>query len=422
MKKIISKKKRKWIIIGTALLFLIGAACYTVFIAPLMEKEQWIYKESTVEKGTLTVGVSESGTLELGISSITYDLDLDVSDTDDSEDSDDTEEDDEEAVQKYLKIEEIYAAQGQRIQEGDALVKLTEDSVSDVRRLLESAVIDAKSEYNEAESEYELSALEAKTAYDTKKTESKYAAAIYNNADASADNDITLIQVEIKQCNANISLLEEKLSEAEETYADALEDYEAAREGMEQADISHTGNYMTYQNAYLNAQTKYQNAKEALEQAQQSLENNAAELTSLEKELAAAQAKGTINKLSVEETYQESVISGENAEIAYNAQLESLKETLQEAEDKKSQAEKQLQSFEEFVGEDGILYADGSGIVTQVAYEQGDNLIQTGAVLSYASPEDMTIAVGLRQAAPAWSGDYHHTPDGSSNSPHPGRH
>lgn len=396
--KSVSRKKKRWIAAGAGLLVLILAASYTVFLAPLLEQEQWVYKESTVERGTLTVGVSESGMLEYGITSLLYDLDLDVSDEDEEdsdEDSDDTDSD--ETVQKYLKIEEIYVASGQRIEEGDALIKLTEDSVSDVRRLLESAVVDARSAYNEAEAEYNLSVLEAQTTYDTQLVESEYAASIYSSKSQSVTNDIEAIQVEINQRNANISLLEEALEQAKEDYAEALETYESACQSLEAADIDHTENFMTYQNAYVSAQTQYQNAKTALEQAQQNLEDNTEEIASLEEQLANAQAKSAIDMLDAKEAYEEALIEGDNAQTNYNAQLESLEETLNEAEEEKNQVEEKLQAFEDFVGEDGILYADGSGIVTQVGYEAGDNLVQSGVILSYAAPDDMTISVDVTQ-------------------------
>ena len=136
--KSLTKKQKKLILAGIALFLLILAASYTVFIAPLLQKEQWIYKEETVERGTLKVGVTESGSLEYNTKSIDYDLNLDVSD-DDEDDSDD----DDDTVQKYLKIEEIYAASGQRVMEGEELLKFTEDSVEAVRALLQNAVVEA---------------------------------------------------------------------------------------------------------------------------------------------------------------------------------------------------------------------------------------------------------------------------------------
>ena len=214
--KSLTKKQKKLILAGIALLLLILAACYTVFIAPLLQKEQWIYKEETVERGTLKVGVTESGSLEYNTKSIDYDLNLDVSD----DDEDDSEEDDDDTVQKYLKIEEIYAASGQRVTEGEELLKFTEDSVEAVRALLQNAVVEAQADYAAAESTYELSLLEAQTDYDTQKISASYAASIRNTSGTSVTNKVASLQVQLEQKQANTASLQEKLTQAQEDYQD----------------------------------------------------------------------------------------------------------------------------------------------------------------------------------------------------------
>lgn len=390
--KSLTKKQKKLILAGIALLLLILAACYTVFIAPLLQKEQWIYKEETVERGTLKVGVTESGSLEYNTKSIDYDLDLDVSD----EDEDDSDDDDD-TVQKYLKIEEIYAASGQRVTEGEELLKFTEDSVEAVRALLQNAVVEAQADYAEAESTYELSLLEAQTDYDTQKISASYAASIRNTSGTSVTNKVASLQVQLEQKQANTASLQEKLTEAQEDYQDALEDYEAAKEGYEGAGTDNTVNFMTIQNGYLSARSKYQQAKSALTQAEDALSENESAITDLQNQLAAAQAKQKIDKLDTEETYQEAVITGQNAQTTYNAAVEDLKETLQEAEETKEKREEQLQAFEDFVGSDGILYATEDGVITEVSYEAGDRLTTTGALFSYATSDDMRISVDVTQ-------------------------
>lgn len=390
--KSLTKKQKKLILAGIALLLLILAACYTVFIAPLLQKEQWIYKEETVERGTLKVGVTESGSLEYNTKSIDYDLNLDVSD-DDEDDSDD----DDDTVQKYLKIEEIYAASGQRVTEGEELLKFTEDSVEAVRALLQNAVVEAQADYAEAESTYELSLLEAQTDYDTQKISASYAASIRNTSGTSVTNKVASLQVQLEQKQANAASLQEKLTEAQEDYQDALETYEAAKEGYEGAGTDNTVNFMTIQNGYLSARSKYQQAKSALTQAEDALSENESAITDLQNQLAAAQAKQKIDKLDTEETYQEAVITGQNAQTTYNAVVEDLKETLQEAEETKEKREEQLQAFEDFVGSDGILYATEDGVITEVSYEAGDRLTTTGALFSYATSDDMRISVDVTQ-------------------------
>lgn len=390
--KSLTKKQKKLILAGIALLLLILAACYTVFIAPLLQKEQWIYKEETVERGTLKVGVTESGSLEYNTKYIDYDLTLDVSD-DDEDDSDD----DDDTVQKYLKIEEIYAASGQRVTEGEELLKFTEDSVEAVRALLQNAVVEAQADYAEAESTYELSLLEAQTDYDTQKISASYAASIRNTSGTSVTNKVASLQVQLEQKQANAASLQEKLTEAQEDYQDALETYEAAKEGYEGAGTDNTVNFMTIQNGYLSARSKYQQAKSALTQAEDALSENESAITDLQNQLAAAQAKQKIDKLDTEETYQEAVITGQNAQTTYNAAVEDLKETLQEAEETKEKREEQLQAFEDFVGSDGILYATEDGVITEVSYEAGDRLTTTGALFSYATSDDMRISVDVTQ-------------------------
>lgn len=388
-RKPFSKKKKKLIAVIAAGSLLVSAACYTVFVAPLLKKEQWIYKEETVERGVLKAGVSESGSLEYGVTSVLYDLDLDVSG--DEEDK----EDGEEAVQKYLRIEDVYVSAGQRISEGDLLYKFTEDSISDVRMLLKSAAAEAQAEYAQAQAEYSLSVLEAGTDYEIRKLDGKYASSIYQKSSQAVSSEIELLKVEINQRTANIASLQEKVEEATENYNEASQNFlKREKPSAEDYDVS---SFLTIQKDYLNLQTKYENAKSALNRARQEAEDNAREIEALNRELADLTAKSTISKLDVEEVYQENVIKGENAQINYDAQLESLRKTLGEAEEKKDKIQEQLAAFEAFVGEDGCLYARETGIVTEVAYEAGDRLRETGVMLSYAAPDDMTISVDVAQ-------------------------
>ncbi|MDR2043833.1 MAG: HlyD family efflux transporter periplasmic adaptor subunit [Clostridium sp.] len=386
-----SKKKKRILGASAVFLLLVLAACYTVWIAPLLEKEQWIYKEAVVEKGRFVVGVSESGSLEYGITSVLYDLDLDVSDEEDEED------DEEEVVQKYLKVEEVYVVPGQRIAQGEALLKMTDTSVSSVRRLLQNALLEAQVAYNEAQAEYELSALEAKNNYEARKIARDYASVLYQTGKTSVDHEIGILDVERNQRTANRASLEEKVTEAREAYEECLSDYEAAKKDMEAAKEGSVAVFMDLQSKYLNTGNQYQNAKAALEQATQALLENEQQIETLNDQIQTAQTRKSLDLLTQELEYQESVLNGKNAQITYEAELESLKAELQEVEDEKTQLEEKLEAFEAFVGETGILYASGSGIVTEVNCKAGDTATSAGVILAYAEPENMTISVNVTQ-------------------------
>lgn len=389
MKKPLSKKKRRLIVIITAATLLVLAAGYTVFIAPLLEKEQWVYKETVVERGTLKVGVTESGSLEYGINSILYDLDLEIEQEEEEEDND------EEIIQKYLKIEEVYVAVGQRIAEGDILFKFTEDSVSDVKKLLQNALVDAKSEHAQAQADYNLALLEAKNDYQSQLLNKKYASAIYDKSEEDLNNEIPALQIEILLKKNNTASLQSQVEAATKEYNAALETYQSAQK-PQVSDYDSEG-FLAAQQEYLNVQTKYQNAKSNLESAQQSLSEHTNKIEELENKLAMAQSKLDISSLELEQQYQESLIAGDNALINYNAQVEELETDLEETENRKKKIEEQMEAFENFVGEDGCLYADGSGIVTEVNYEVGQRLESTGVMVAYAPPDDMTISVDVTQ-------------------------
>ncbi|MCD8067858.1 MAG: HlyD family efflux transporter periplasmic adaptor subunit [Lachnospiraceae bacterium] len=410
-KKMSTKKKLRFAAVIVVILALIGGACYTVLIAPYLSQEQWVYIETEVVRGTLTVGVEESGSLEYGISTIDYDLDLSVTTSSDDDDDDD----DEETVEKYLKVEEVYVASGQRIEEGDAILKFTDSSVSDVRKLLEAALVDARSDYAEAESTYELAVLEAQTTYETSKVAQSYASEIYEYSSSSVSDNIASLQIEITQMQAKTASLEEAVTEAQENFNDflygseddtdfeyydysALEElYQATLALAEEEGIENTANYMQIMDLYESKMSQYNNMVSAVENAQDALQEHLDQIEELQEELAQAQAKEAIGQLQASQTYEESVLEGENAQTTYNAAVEDLKEDLEEAAQELEEIQDQLAAFEEFVGDDSIIYADGSGIITGVGYEAGDTLTTSGTVISYAPTGDMTISIDSTQ-------------------------
>lgn len=302
-KKKLSKKKKRLILMITAVVILIGAACYTVFIQPLLEKEEVVYEEGKVHQGTFTVKVVESGSLEYTIENITYDIDVNVTDEDDDED----EEDEEELVQKYLEIEEIYVAAGSPVTEGEALLKFSDSSVEAVRKLLQSALVSAEADYNEAESEYKLAVLEAESSYEIQKINGKYASVIYTSGKSQIDNDITSMELEIQSLSSKTSSLQEAVEEAQETYKEAKENYDTIYNDY-MAYYNNTDNLpstISAQNTYLNVKNTYERAKSALEQAEQNLESNAEKIEQLKQDIVLAKAQSVISKLEAEQTYSE---------------------------------------------------------------------------------------------------------------------
>lgn len=391
------KKKKSIIIIGSVAGVLILGACYTLFISPLLKKDRWVYKEETVQRGTLTVGVTESGSLEYNESYINYDLDVSAYSSDDSSDSDDDSDDG--TVEKYLVVEEIYAATGQRVEEGDELLKLSDSSVSSVRKLLENSLIDAKADYNDALSDYELGVLEAEITYEKSVTESKYADLIYSYSSSDVTAQIQSISTQILTLDNKTSDLYEKLDDAQEAYDEAYSAYSSAKASYEaNGDPNqYYSNYKTVEQTYYSALNTYNNAKSSLQQAKDNITSNEQQIAELQTELKSLSGGKTIDQLETEQTHELALTEGDNATVVYNAAVANLTDTLQEAQDELDEAQDKLDAFEDFVGDEGIIYAPDAGIITQTGFDAGDELTQNGTIFAYTKAENMTISVDVTQ-------------------------
>lgn len=388
-----NKKKMRLIFILAASVMLICAACYTVFLKPLLEKEEIVYEESKVHQGSFTVEVVESGSLEYTIQNITYDIDVNVAEDEEEE------EEDGELIQRYLEIEEVYVTSGTPVTSGNALLKFSDTSVDAVRKLLQAALVNAEADYNEAEIEYKLAVLEAESAYEIQKISGKYAETIYESGKSQIDNNITAMELEIQTLKNKTASLQEAVDEAQESYHEAKENYDTIYGNYMEyyGNTDNIVNTMSAQTAYLNVKSTYERAVSTLEQAKENLESNAEKINQLEQEMVLAKAKRVIEKLEAEQTYSENKMSSDNADYALNASLESLVEDLHEAEEEKETLEQKLKDFEELVGEDGTVYATKDGLITSVFYSAGDTLERTGNLFSYATEDTLYMTVDVTQ-------------------------
>ena len=231
--KLKNKKFRvRFIAAVVVLLLLIGASVYTVFIQPNLNQEKYIYIEETVQKGDLILGIMESGSIDLEASTLDYTLELETEDED--EDSDEDEEDEEEESIKYLEIEETYVVSGQRIEEGEPLFKLTDKSVEAVRKRLTTLYTEAEIALAEAETEYKIEALQAKSTYDASMLEAERATSSYNAATTKTQENINGLAADIQVLEAEIEYYTEQLADEElwESLEDAQTEYTAAKNGF----------------------------------------------------------------------------------------------------------------------------------------------------------------------------------------------
>lgn len=387
----IKKKYRKIVLIVLALLLVVGAAGYTVFIAPNLEKEEWVYKEMTVERGELAVGVTESGTLEYEATSQVYDLELASGETDEDDDDD---EDDEEETVKYLKVESVQVAVGQRITEGDTILTFTPDSVEGVRKLLQTEKSEAEVALAEAKSEYNLEVIDVEKTYQERMIKAQAAQSELDTAIAEPGWEIQDYQLQTTLLYDEIIELAEQWDEVEETRYDSCAEYNDLYETLK--NTTDNVEYAKLHAKYVTAKSTYENAVQKQAEIKQQIADNYEKIAEYEEKTADVYAKLNVTNMEGQQEYDSTVTAAELAESVKNSEMESLMTEVETAEEELLECTEKLEKFEEFV-QDGTVYAEGTGIVTSVGYEEGDSLINAGTIVSYTTAEDMQITVDVSQ-------------------------
>lgn len=193
--------KRKKIVLAAGSAAVIALAAGAVYFYQASQTTPTIstYKEVTVERGNLTKGVSESGSV--AIDTLTQEIDLGDSSTSSSGSSSSSMSGAMSAVMgastmgasgasssgsssssssdEALVVEEVYVSVGQKVTEGDAILKLTAESVESYRSQLEDAVATAQAALTSASLSAEKQKLEANYSYEMSVAQGSVAEAEY---------------------------------------------------------------------------------------------------------------------------------------------------------------------------------------------------------------------------------------------------
>lgn len=385
------------VLLGVVAISAISLAAYTLWTKTNQNKDSYIYKAAQVEKGDIVLGIEESGSVEMASSELDYNLTINSDDEDDDSSTSDSSDDDD--TTRYLKVEDVYVSQGQTIKKGDKLFKLTDTSMESVRRLLEADASDAKITLEEAQQEYDTGKLEAS---DTKQETDTAAADASDLYQATLDQ----LQATIDGYTGDIESLTQEVQSLQEdvTDTDLLEDLEEAKEKMEAAqntladtDLSNFGAYTSNQAAYETAKSNYDSIQDGIDTKKEQITKDLSTIKSDQKLLDQAQAAIKEKQTEAENTHNSSVLNGKMSKEVYSYSVSSLKEAVTQAQTALDEANSNLDDFNSFVGDDGIIYADGAGVVTAVNYEAGDSLKTTGAMMTYTQSDAYTVSIDVSE-------------------------
>ncbi len=415
-------KKKKLIFAGMGIVLVIIVICSVLLVVRNSKKEEIVYKETEAKIGLLAAGVTETGSVDVGTTTQSFELDFSQFTGESSFDfstglsqmegmsgmsmpgqmsfggAGSTQSGQSAEGTRTLEIEEVYVEAGEEIAKDAPLLKLTEESVESLRGLLEEDVTGAELVYHQAVTAEKQTGLEAQTAYDTNVLYGNYMQAEY-------DLTVKTLNEAVESKKENVQIAEEALADAKEQLAQKQELLTAQKKVLENAwyQVENTEARVDLYWWIMAWQTKEsaQSMVDTLEEEIQSLNEN---MSTLEEDIAAANTE-----LSLAQKDLESGISTAKAQLAARSfNVENAQEifdvsTGQSAFDTKKasedyeEAKEKLAEFDANVV-DGQVLSASDGLITDVFVAAGDTLAQNAELISMNDYNAVTITLSIEEA------------------------
>lgn len=409
------KNKKIWIGAGCSIAILGIAATTGVLIWKNGQTSEVTYRETTVEYGNLTVGITEDSTVNIGTVSQTFDLDISALVSSDSSSSSSTSQNDSmggmgrqmfsfggdtyTSQSQEMVIDSVHITVGQEIQAGDVLYTLTEDSVEEIRTQLEEDVEDTLADYQALTVEQKQSYLTAKQGYDTYVTNGSLAELTYNKElqDLQDKVDEAADTLEEKQNQVNENL--EKLVELQEELTSAKKDLKDAEAAVSE---NHDNRYNDpyYYTVYLNTRDMAQTIVDEIEEDIESLTDENETLLTEIGEATRSWNEACRNleseKLTAQQTLETDQYYASVSSEWYSIQTTSLDNEKQSAYASYESAVKKLDEFNSYIVGNDVI-AEYSGVVTEVPLEEGDGVTRNTSLVTLYDASDVTMEITVSE-------------------------
>ncbi|SDM67563.1 efflux RND transporter periplasmic adaptor subunit [Acetanaerobacterium elongatum] len=382
-------KHKKLLIISAAVIVVAGAAAVTAIVVfsgkSAQQQNQTQYKETTVTRGDITVGITETGTAALETTSITYDFTADV--------------------------ETINVKAGQRVNKGDVLATLTTDSLQTELVKAELELQKNKLALSQAQVDQKVQKVASEYTYKSNQALETAAPQQYTATVDSLNSELATVKETMSNAQSKISEYNDYFDDLSTTYdLTALHDkvvttqkaetdakaaydldtsnedkkaaYEAAKAAHDEAVKAYTNAYNLYTASYNDIATKLEEAQNQYDTAKLKYEKLIASIT--------------LDTLTAESKKEQSLTTSENAKLLYeidtaktNNEIATQKLTIKTLELQIEEIKKKL--------ENTTVTSPCSGLVMSVGYAPGDTITKNNALFTISNSENVYATVSVAQ-------------------------
>lgn len=442
-------KNKKVIIIACVALLIVALAIFFV-LQSREKKENYVYKETTVQYGTLTVGVTESGTVDIGTVEQTFDLDMSALKRVETGQNGGSSNsggmsgsmgsiggmggmsapggmgamggaagsgggmggsgagglnmfsqmlgggnnlvgagDD-----SSLTVGKVLVSVGQQVAEGDALFELAEDNVLELEQELKGNVDKAKTDLDAVYADQKLSKQMAKNTYETSIAYGEYAETEYNNTIEELQDTVESSKITLEQVKTTLAEYENRLADIADSYEDAVEAKERFQYSLEHTEPTDAYLYSYYYDLTEQAQQTEDSLLKQKEQLESNVEQAKSNVETATLNYEKAKRNQAQGKLSAKQTLDLRKLAYDTAQETYDITLAYLEEDTVTQEEIYQETQEKWNEFSSYISGTSIL-AGYNGVITGVDLAEGDK-ISTGSVLvTLYDLEDVSMTVSV---------------------------
>ena len=296
-----------------------------------------------------------------------------------------------------VQVEEIAVSVGQKVKKGDLIVRLNKDSVDEIYNQLDTDLREAQNDLDSIENDQKASRLEAEQNYESNILYQKFAQMEYEEEIEGVEKEVTELTEEIEELQLTALENEEKLNEARLQYEEASAYSKNITETIDNMNVyDDPAWYASLEGTRIEATEHVYSLEKQISQLETALEQNNTELDSSMEKLEEAKRTLEQTKLSAKWEYDQRMLAGNTALESYNISMEYLNQESLEQRKAYDNAREKMDAFTEVIYDYG-LYAQNSGVITDISIQAGDG-ITTGTELLTMYTENISLTASLEEA------------------------
>ena len=398
------------LIIPTAIVFAVGAFAQIGVgtQAATTNSTETVYREAVVERGDITVGVSESAVATLKSHGLSFEMEAEISG--------------------------VFVKAGQTVKTGDLLATITTESIEEKLRALNLDYQEAALKLSEAQLSQQKGELDAKSSYNSTMNKADSADSTYEiavekleAAVEKAEKQIEEIQTEIrtytsllryiknydrdyenilsnkqwyedtqswvKSCEKLVADYKEKqgdlLNEQDPEYLRLISNLETAKNELAYAKLEYDGVARDYAEKYDTDLTDEDDIKEAREKAQDRLVEAEAALKEAKFNLKTQTAQAALTK-------NDNVARAELADTTYQMELKSLINNVSSKQLGVQNVQEEIAKYQAQLEKTEIV-APCDGVVISVSYTEGDSVRAGDNVVVVSDSKNVFVYLSVTQ-------------------------